>query len=728
MIDIRMYNRYNVIKYIESIVEVRSLLLDGIVSNYHRCNDYEISPDVTDYLYYVNEEPFYVSPTFSDVRTNSAAPTLHPKFILFSAPGATGKSALARYLSYKFNALYWNLAKVKLGTNSFAGSILNAVGSRAYSNFVIDLNNANMLLIIDAFDEAEIISGRKMVSSFISDINSTIQDNAMPSVFFLARTETAQYIASFCAENKIPILHYEIGFFAEGQAKEFIEKSIVGKSRIATVADKECIDSYYKVVGSNISEVEKLSFLGYAPVLEAISAHIKSSKNRAKMISMLTTQTSCVSIIMKIMDDLLKREQDEKVIPAFKERCVEQYPEFNDWERLYSPQEQLVRIISYILFNDTDYSNYPLDFMPSQIIDEYQDILNTFLPQHPFIRNNFDKIKQDVTRIDFTGPAFRDYTLAQLILNDAYADHAEMYFGEAKSDFYFPSQIFFDCYRDISEDNVRSSHLYYVFESYRAKAAATEHPYLQCSEVLDEEGNLALLALFGMSSIAKKDSKNREEVVLQVNSPGDTLSFEQLSNVSLDAPHFKVIIGDNGKDTHIYNSSIICDQIIWRAENVAIESYPPEGCLLVCQKATEGGTPRFDILSDKNLRVSLPNLADFYRLVSYKYDFDDLSNADITKFTHAMRCIMMEFRTHKKDTLAKDRERIDNVTVGNNPLKRQVLEYLKHAGIIYKSAHLYKVDTEKMQKVGISYAALARMRTDLLEIVYSDFCRWSDRS
>ena len=141
----------------------------------------------------------------------------------------------------------------------------------------------------------------------------------------------------------------------------------------------------------------------------------------------------------------------------------------------------------------------------------------------------------------------------------------------------------------------------------------------------------------------------------------------------------------------------------------------------MCQKATEGGTPRFDILSDKNLRVSLPNLADFYRLVSYKYDFDDLSNADITKFTHAMRCIMMEFRTHKKDTLAKDRERIDNVTVGNNPLKRQVLEYLKHAGIIYKSAHLYKVDTEKMQKVGISYAALARMRTDLLEIVYSDF-------
>lgn len=703
------------------------MLLDSIVSNYHRCNDYAMNPDVEDYLYYVNDKPFYVSPTFSDIRTNTAAPVLHPKFILFSAPGATGKSALARYLAHRFNAIYWNLAKVKLGINSFAGSILNAVGSRAYSSFINDLNDANALLVIDAFDEAEIISGRKMVSSFIADINNTIQENVIPTVFLLARTETAQYIASFCAENRIPILHYEIGFFAEGQAKEFIEKSIVETGRVATAADKECINSYYNVVDSNISAGEKLSFLGYAPVLEAISAHIKSSKNRAKMISTLTTQTSCVSIIMKIMDDLLRREQEEKVIPAFRERCAVHHPEFSDWERLYSPHEQLVRIISYILFNDTKYSNFPLDFMPPQIVDEYQEILNAFLPQHPFIQNNFEKKQNTLTRIDFTGPAFRDYTLAQLILDKDYEDHAEMYFGEAKHDFYFPSQIFFDCYCNISTDSIHSHHLYYIFESYRAKATAAEHPYLQCSEVFDEDQEQpTLVALFGMASITKKTSKNCEEVVLQVNAHDDALAFEQLSNVSLDVPHFKVIIGTSGKDAHIYNSSIICEQIIWNTEEVTVESYPPEGCLFVCKKNTEGATPRFEILNDKNFRVSFPNLTDFYRLVSYKYDFDDPSDIDITKFVHAMRCIMMEFRTHRKDTLAKDWERIDNVTIGNNPLKKQVLNYLKNNGIIYKSAHLYKVDTEKMQKVGISYAALARMRTDLLETAYSDFCTWNN--
>lgn len=91
-----------------------------------------------------------------------------------------------------------------------------------------------------------------------------------------------------------------------------------------------------------------------------------------------------------------------------------------------------------------------------------------------------------------------------------------------------------------------------------------------------------------------------------------------------------------------------------------------------------------------------------------------------------MRCIMMEFRTHKKDTLAKDWERIDNVTIGSNPFKQKVLRYMKEKGIIYKHEHLYKVDTGKMQQAGISYSALSRMRVDLLKVTYEDFCAWSN--
>lgn len=240
-----------------------------------------------------------------------------------------------------------------------------------------------------------------MVSSFIADISNSLQEHIAPSVFLLARTETAQYIASFCAENKIPLIHYEISFFLEDQAKEFIEKSIIPKGGKATAADTECINSYYAVVKKNITPIECQSFLGYAPVLEAIAEHIKTSKNRAKMISMLSTQTDCVSIIMKIMEDLLVREQEEKVTVAFKQKCAEAHPEFSDWDMLYSPEEQLVRLITYILFNDTKYSNYPIECLPPQMVDEYQDILDTFLRQHPFVRNDFEHGFQGHSSIAF---------------------------------------------------------------------------------------------------------------------------------------------------------------------------------------------------------------------------------------------------------------------------------------------------------------------------------------
>ena len=327
-----MFMDYNIKAYVDSITGVKQMILDGILAPYKKCKKYSLSSDVVEYLRYIEEEPFYIPPSFSDVKTNIKMSTVRPKFVLFSAPGATGKSSLAKHIAHRFGALYWNLAKVKVGTNSFAGSILNAVGAAKYSEFIGDLNTGDMLLVIDAFDEAEIISGRKMLNSFIADISNSLTSHQLPTIFLLARTETAQYIASFCAENSISVAHYEIGFFNEDAAKYFIVKSVCGKTPPAK-PDLECADSYYNAIKHNITAEECTSFLGYAPVLEAISTHIKVTPNRQKMISELSTQKDCVSIIMKILDDLLIREQDKKVVPALCEKCKVSHPEFTSWDR-----------------------------------------------------------------------------------------------------------------------------------------------------------------------------------------------------------------------------------------------------------------------------------------------------------------------------------------------------------------------------------------------------------
>jgi len=724
-IDMERLKDYNIRGYIDSITEVRCMNLDGILSSYKKCKEYSLSANVSEYIRYIKEKPFYIPPVFSYVKTDVKMSTLRPKFVLFSAPGSTGKSSLAEYIANRFNALYWNLANVQIGTNSFAGSILNAVGATKYSEFINDLNTGDMLLVMDAFDEAEIVSGRKMLSNFIADISNSLSDYQIPSVFLLARTETAQYIASFCANNSIPVTHYEIGFFSESSAKDFIIKSIVGEEK-PTKPDIECTNSYYEVIKRNITKEECESFLGYAPVLQAIATHIKKSPNRQKMISELSTQKDCVSIIMKIMDDLLVREQNEKVVPAFMKKCKEAHPEFSDWDKVYSAEEQLVRIIHYILFGDTKYMNYELKFLPPQLVDDYQEVLETLLIQHPFVRNS-SKIVSTGRDKDFTGPAFRDYSLAKIILSDKHEVLANMYFEELQNRSYFPSQIFFDCYTKISGNIVHPDHISYVYDSFKAKATAYEYPYLQCSEIASsKDGESSCLAVFGMIH-GKQQVPKRDDYFTTIPCTDTPLHFEQLINVSIDAPNVSVEIGRQGVDARIYNSSIISKKINWLTRNIIIESYDPESCLLVAREGFGGDSVMFDIIKADNLKVYAPNLNNYYKLIQYHYDFEDKSDFDIIKFIHAMRCILVEFRTHGKDMLAKTAERIEYVTVGSSEIKRQVLDYLKYCEIIYKADHLYKINEDKLQKKGIYFNALYRMDTKQMSAAFLDFCKWAQK-
>lgn len=714
---------YNTKEYIRKCKEVNAMQIDGILNGYLKCSRYELGSAVSEYITYIDSEPFFVSPKLTAVKTDNRVSTVNPKFVLFSAPGATGKSTLAKYVAAKYNALYWDLPKTdKIGTGTFDGSILRAVGAPKYSEFIANLNDSKALLVIDAFDEAEIISGRKMLSTFISDISVHLTNYSAPSVFLLARTETAQYIASFCAENSIPIAQYEIGFFQETAAKSFIAQSIVEKGKTPTPADLECINAYYDVVQRNITAEESQSFLGYAPVLQAIAVHIKQYGNRSKLLSELSNQRDCTAVIMTIMNDLLFREQTKKVVPAFEKRCKEVCPEFTDWDKVYSKKEQLVRLINYILFEDTKFSNYPID-LPPQLVDEYQSLLDLFVPQHPFVRNSYIE-NTTKSQLGFTGPAFRDYALASMLQDEEFAAYAQTYFEESSNQSYFPSQIFFDCYKALSDGSVSSEHLPYVYDSFRAKATALERPYLQCSEQLNEDGEtLSYIAVFGM--LTDKHANKKDDIVMKLSVFNDELSFDQLSNISIDTTHLRVRIGKSGTESRITNSSIVCDSIEWATRDVSIESHEPEGCLLVAKSRMKGPSPTFEIVSDANLRISAQNVNEYYRLIPYKYDFEDASDIDSTKFIYALRCIMSEFRTDKKDMLAKMSDRIEHVTVGSSPLKRSVLNYLKGAGIIYESGHLYKVNEAVMQAKGIHFAALARMDTVLLAPVYSDFCDWS---
>ena len=679
--------------------------LEAALQNFNINIKYPINEKVSDYLGYTEESIFFIEPTVQDVKINNKLPTKGSKFVLFSAPGATGKSTLARHISQKYNALYWDLSKVKLGTNSFIGTVLSAVGNENFSKYISDLSNSRAFLVIDALDEAEIVSGRNMLNNFILEINENINDCVSPCIVLLSRTETAQFIVSLCSEHRIALNHYEIGFFSEDKSKEFLQKSIDAKTK----ADFECIETYYHAVSEHISESEGTSLLGYAPVLEAIAKNIKENNNRSKLTSNLTSKQSYISIISKIMDSLLKREH-EKVKDAFIKGHSEKYPYFTNWDNVYSEEEQLNRIMSYILLDDPT-NDIRCDFLPDDMIDDYYTIIESFIPQHPFITNSISRNKA----IDFTGPAFRDYSLVRLLLSNE-PSYAFLYLEESINRHYIPSRIFYDYYKMICVGTVYSDHLSYLYDSFKSRATAKEYANMQCMQIDGNEINAEVF--FEMNSQNENNSNlnPNESFNLVVNNNRIVLS--QCSNVTINLPNALLQIGLKNSTCRIQNASIICKKIEWSANTIIFESFSDDSCLLVCKEPISPGTrPDFDVKDAKNIYIDIPNIKDFYKLIPYKFNFDSTDKVEPVKFANALRMIMFEFRTHKKDTLAKDADRIDNVIVGSSEFKKSVLEFLLYKKIVFRAEHLYKIDLERMNNAKLNYLDLRNLNTN----AYDDF-------
>ena len=172
------------------------------------------------------KEDFYVEPSFIDVKTESKMSTSNPLFVLFSAPGAVGKTALARHISYYYNALYLNMSQFRIGTNSFIGTIHDDLGIENVAYFINGLKNGSIAVVIDALDEAEVASGRNSIQLFIDEFKSLLPEHSGNNIILLARTETAQFIAQYCVKKGISLLQYEIGLFRENEAKHFIRNYV----------------------------------------------------------------------------------------------------------------------------------------------------------------------------------------------------------------------------------------------------------------------------------------------------------------------------------------------------------------------------------------------------------------------------------------------------------------------------------------------------------------------
>ena len=624
---------------------------------------------------YISEEEYsenvhkYVEPMFTET---THSPNIHsPRFILFSAPGATGKTALAKYICYSKHGIYWDLPDSKVAEFSLQGAIQNAVGAEYLSDFYKSIKSGDNFLVIDAFDEAEAGSGRTGIEFFLRDLNTITNDCNHICAILMARTESALFIKDYLLHNNIPFIHYEVGYFAEYNAKTYIKNGLDKLKIPVTDVVNQCIEAQFREIKRILLNRETESFLGYAPVLNALSASYDDERNTLNLLTHTEDSTNNCQLLKKILDDLLIRERG-KFLRALKVKL----PKIENFsENIYNKNEQILRIFGALAYKDVTLFVPNIDeSIPIEYHEEYLEAVNTQLLQHPFIKV---LEKNGEIEYDFTGTAFRDFVIAYVLANKELTDFVHEYINDCNK--YCPSQLLVEFYNIFSKGNIEGNDIPLMYNSFKAHAQVGDKITLHingdcedCSvEFIFEKGN--------GSSI--------ESLEFEINNLDKGIYIDQLSNCYVDVEG-KVYVGNSKNEARIYNSVINCDTIIWRSEKVSIEAYSPGECSLIVDNFdyTTDTLPMFEVKTDdkRNFKVNCKNLKGYYKLIPYQVD--DVANSitdDYESFANLIRRIFSCLRSHSKDAPARKIDFINNRIISLSDYKKNILTFLLDKSILY---------------------------------------------
>ena len=225
-------------------------------------------PDLQDYgtLSVVCEEEFYYPSPLIETHT-----TPESRVIIFSAPGAVGKTALTKHIAHNYGGLYWNVALKQIGSTAFAGEITHAVGvgrGTQQDDLYRKLQCGKALFVLDSFDEAALISRREGIKDFVAEIGGILENATAPSIIMTARTEMAQFLCSVCDEIGLHYSRYEIDYFEENEAHQFIIKYLSFRGISLNSEQSNRIETYINDIKFHLGDNDPKSFIVYRLCVE----------------------------------------------------------------------------------------------------------------------------------------------------------------------------------------------------------------------------------------------------------------------------------------------------------------------------------------------------------------------------------------------------------------------------------------------------------------------------
>ena len=609
-----------------------------------------------------------------------ADPTRSP-IILVSAPGAVGKTTLAKQIASATGSVYVDLAKADpVGASSLSGGLVR-------SNIYPSWTDEKITALIDGLDEAVLKTTQEGFEAFLDDVAELSISRNVPTVLF-GRTGIVQdawlLLDGKCGGN-VAVL--EIGYYGEEASIEFAEARLQGSypDRNHPKVDREALT----LLLSGLRHKTKSDgdrFAGYAPVLQAVADHVGGESNPSSLVSKLRAGAQPPVTLHSVVDAVQEREQ-KKLIDL---ELPFEDPELVD--RLYSPNEQLDRLVAMV------YQVTPpqLPAMSAADAETYSNTLKTWVGEHPFLDGDSNP----------SSAVFEAVICMHALKNDAAVSEAvrrELTKGEAANPFLY---VFFMSEELKSETiPLPEEQIGVIYSSIRASLAQGDTASLLVAE---PDGAKTEAPHADVEIEISRRGKNPDFLQFQTEPLGPICLGSHVRDVTISMPNARVEIGPSAEVFLVAPVDIQCEDLAILADKVIVDAPRKSQTNFVYIQASEfSGTAMtsFPVTRNKaKLSASWPGVEN-YPWTNFATDPRSLQNNDpqVHEALHRFKNFVVAFRARGSDDLARFEGKIESqrMTKGTG---QAVLNAMLRARIVIQDQGWYFLNTDLLGELtGTTY-------------------------
>ena len=656
----------------------------------------QTAPNLPGWQTQPSPNPWFVEP---DLRLRPDFGDLAAPIWMVAAPGAVGKSTLAKEIAAQTGAAYLDLAKA----DTVAGNYLT--GGLVKNNLLGLWQNNEITVFIDALDEARLRVTQDSFEDFLGDVKGLSIGRSLPTILF-GRVGIVEEAWLTLSEHGVNPPVFDIEFFDPPRAERFVMAVL---NRLATEDRYERLAArltahrsvYQDASATFVSELAKVSasdgarFAGYAPVLEAVATDLAALSNPANLTEAVNV-TMAQQVLRHLTDNILNRETD-------KIRNQLESVSANTKSTLYTPKEQLDRLAATIL--GTAAPALPPGLNQQQM-NSYDNAVRNLLPQHPFL--------------DGTGKAPSGAVFAAVINSHALFSSsretmvaAEIHAGRGP---HTPNPFLFDFYLDRADRDpdgtavVPPEHVVVLYDSVRSRASAGDVVRLSIDADDDDQAEEYLDVEIQISGGLPQDDRR---LLFRTFLAGELRFGRQVNGVSVDAPALDVVIGSGNPVEIIAPVALNIGRLSFNCPELAVQlgdTAGTSGDTTVTIEAKELLTSR--ILSAPLVRKGAELAVSWPGATVYPWThFAVLPNGDegtnVNDALRGIRRLALAFRSHSRGRLGRFQDKIEHRRITKGALGVAIRERMMRDQILTLEGNMYFLDPAMLGKVvGTSYQEL----------------------